>query len=133
MLPERALHLAQLVLTVHAFVALFVILGITVVPVGARRDWAIVRSLPWRSAHLGVVAIIALQKAAGATCFLSVWEFDLLDEAGPAAQHMPVAQTLLGDVMHWDLPLWFFTALYLAVLGCTLLLWWRVPPRRAVR
>lgn len=128
---ERALHLAQLVLTVHAFVALFVIFGMVVVPIGACRGWPFVRVLWWRALHAFVVLAIAAQKAAGATCFLSVWEFDLVDRAGAAAAREPLAQTVLTDVMHWDLPLWFFTVLYIVILAYTVVLWWRVPPRRA--
>lgn len=130
MSEQNALHLAQAVLTIHALVALFVIFGLVAILFGARLAWPFVYSIGWRSAHLGVVAIIAVQKVAGATCFLSVWEFDLLDRAGYAAQQMPAAQSLLIRIMHWDMPLWFFTALYLAVLACSVVLWYAVPPRR---
>ena len=131
MAEDRALHLAQLVLTIHALVALFVVVGMVAIPLGARLGWGFVNSIWWRSAHLGVVILIALQKVLGQTCFLSVWEFDLLDRAGLAVGHMPAAQSLLISVMHWDLPLWFFTALYLGVLAYTLLLWRLVPPRKS--
>lgn len=129
MSEDRALHLAQLVLTVHALIALFVVFGMIVIPLGARIGWRFVYSIWWRSAHLGIVILIALQKVLGQTCFLSVWEFDLLDRAGRAAGQMPAAQSLLTRVMHWDMPLWFFTALYLAVLAYTLLMWYLVRPR----
>jgi hypothetical protein len=133
MTDERALALAQFVLTVHAIVALFVVLGMIAIPLGARLRWPIVYSIWWRGAHLGIVILIALQKVLGQTCFLSVWEFDLLDRAGRAAGQMPAAQSLLTHVMHWDMPLWFFTALYLAVLAYTLLMWYLVPPSRLRR
>lgn len=122
MSEDRALHLAQLVLTVHALVALFVVAGMIVIPLGARIGWPFVYSIWWRGVHLGIVILIALQKVLGQTCFLSVWEFELLDRAGGAAGQMPVAQSLLTHVMHWDMPLWFFTALYLAVLAYALLM-----------
>ena len=125
---ETALRLAQAVLTIHALIALFVVIGMIAIPLGAGRAWPIVTSVWWRGAHLGVVIIIALQKVAGAACFLSVWEFDLLDRAGIVTADMPFAQSLLTRIMHWDLPLWFFTVLYLAVLGYTVLMWRLVPP-----
>lgn len=133
MADERALHLAQLVLTIHALIALFVIFGMVAVPLGARSGWPFVYSIWWRGAHLGVVILIALQKVLGQTCFLSVWEFDLLDRAGLAVAGMPASQALLTRVMHWDMPLWFFTVLYLTVLAYTLLLWRLVPPRKVRR
>jgi len=130
-MSEQSAHgLAQLVLTIHALVALFVIFGLVAIPLGGQLGWSFVRSIWWRSAHLGVVIIVALQKVVGATCFLSVWEFDLLDRAGLATRQMPAEQSLLIRIMHWDMPLWFFTALYLLVLAYTLLLWRFVPPRR---
>jgi len=131
MADERALHLAQLVLTIHALVALFVIVGMVAIPLGARLGWPIVYSMSWRGAHLAIVILIALQKVLGQTCFLSVWEFDLLDRAGLAVAGMPASQALLIRIMHWNMPLWFFTVLYLIVLAYTLVLWLVVPPRRA--
>jgi len=133
MSDHRALALAQIVLTIHALVALFVVFGMIAIPLGARLGWPFVNSIRWRRVHLGVVILIAFQKVLGQTCFLSVWEFDLLDRAGIAAEHMPAAQALLSHVMHWDMPLWFFTALYLAVLAYTLLMWYIVTPSRLRR
>jgi len=130
MSDDRALALAQSVLTIHALVALFVVFGMIAIPLGARLRWPFVYSIWWRSAHLGIVILIALQKVLGQTCFLSVWEFDLLDRAGRSVEHMPAAQSLLTRIIHWDMPLAFFTALYLAVFVYTLLLWYVVPPRR---
>jgi hypothetical protein len=127
--PERALHLAQLVLAVHLCVASFVVFGLVAIPLGAARGWPFVHALAWRAPHLAVVMVIALQKVLGRTCFLGVWEEDYLNAAGSAAQHMPLAQVVAIDVMHWDLPLWFFTVLYSAVLLYTLVLWRLVPPR----
>ena len=129
MSEDRALHLAQLVLTVHALIALLVVFGMIAIPLVARIGWPLVYSVWWRGAHLGIVILIALQKVLGQTCFLSVWEFDLLDRAGRAAGQLPAAQSLLTRVIHWDMPLWFFTALYLAVLAYTLLMWYFVRPR----
>jgi len=124
----RALHLAQLVLGVHALVALFVVFGMIVVPVGAAQRWTFVRGFSFRAVHLGIVLIIALQKVLGATCFLSVWEFELLDAAGGAATRMPALQAFTIGIIHWDMPLWFFTALYLLVLAYTIVLWRFAPP-----
>src|SRR5215472_255334 len=131
MADERALHLAQLVLTIHALVALFVIVGMVAIPLGARWGWPIIHSMSWRGVHLGIVILIALQKVLGQTCFLSLWEFDLLDRAGLAVAGMPASQALLIRIMHWDMPLWFFTVLYLVVLAYTVVLWRLVPPRKA--
>jgi len=130
MTPEAALHLAQLVLAIHMAIAAFVIFGMIAIPLGALRQWPFVFGFAWRSIHLAAVSSIALQKLAGKTCFLSVWEFGLLDQAADAHQRIPPLHSLAIDIMHWNMPLWFFTALYVAVLLYTIWLWRVAPPRR---
>jgi len=127
---QDALHLAQAVLAVHFVVAAFVVIGMIAIPIGGRLAWPPVFVLGWRLAHLGTVAIIAAQKLLGQTCFLSVWEFELMDRAGQAATSLPVIHRLGLAVMHWNMPDWFFAALYTAILIYVAALWWLVPPRR---
>jgi uncharacterized protein DUF2784 len=130
--PEgrTALHLAQAVLGAHFLIAAFVVAGMIAIPLGARFGWAPAYALGWRTLHLGTASIIAAQKVLGFTCFLSVWEFDLMDRAGAAAASLPALQRVGGDIMHWDLPAWFFTVLYSAVFVYIAALWLLVPPRR---
>ena len=127
---QTALHLAQAVLAAHFVVAAFVVFGMLAIPIGGRLAWPPVFALGWRLVHLGTVAIIAAQKLLGQTCFLSVWEFDLMDRAGKAATTLPAIHRLGLAVMHWNMPDWFFTALYTTVLVYIIALWWLVPPRR---
>lgn len=126
--PEAALRLAQLVLGLHMLVALFVIFGMVAIPLGAIRGWLFVYGFGWRLAHFAAAAIIALQKFFGATCFLSIWEFDLLNKAVQAKMQVSPLHALAIDVMHWNMPLWFFTALYAVVFAYIAMLWWRVRP-----
>jgi Protein of Unknown function (DUF2784) len=110
-------------------IALFVIFGVLAIPVGALRHWPFVFEFGWRSAHLGIASAIAAQKMMGDTCFLSVWEFNLLDRASQAHAHVPLIHTWAINIMHWNMPLWFFTVLYVATLLYIVWLWWVVPPR----
>lgn len=127
--PSTALHLAQLVLAVHMAIALFVIFGIVAVPLGMLRHWPFIFGFAWRLTHLGAAFSIALQKILGKTCFLSLWEFNLLDRASEGHQQIPALHAIAIDIMHWNMPLWFFTALYVLVLLYTLWLWRIAPPR----
>jgi Protein of Unknown function (DUF2784) len=127
--PETALHVAQLVLALHLAAATFVILGMIVIPIGAWRHWLLVSSFWWRAAHLGAISIIALQKVLGQTCFLSVWEFNLLAQAQQAHVRVPPLHALAIGVMHWNMPLWFFTLLYVALFLYVAWLWRLVPVR----
>ena len=130
--PQRALQLAQLVLTVHFAIAAFVVFGMIAIPLGARLSWPWVASPGWRIVHAAVVAVIAIQKLVGQTCFLSVWEFRLLDEAGAALDSAPALHRIGMSVMHWNMPDWFFAALYSMVLLYVAALWVMVPPRIGV-
>jgi Protein of Unknown function (DUF2784) len=127
--PETALHVAQIVLALHMAIALFVIFGMVAIPIGALRHWPPVFGFGWRFAHLAVVLGIAVQKLLGQTCFLSVWEFNLLDRASQAHARVPLIHAWAIDIMHWNMPLWFFTVLYVAVLLYIVWLWRAVPPR----
>lgn len=49
--------------------------------------------------------------------------------AGEAASNAPLLQRWVGAIVYWRFPPWVFTAVYLAVCGYTLALWWLVPPR----
>ena len=127
--PETALHLSQIVLAVHMAIALFVIFGMLAIPIGALRHWPLVFGFGWRFAHLAVASGIAVQKLLGQTCFLSVWEFNLLDRASLAHAHVPLIHAWAIDIMHWNMPMWFFTVLYVGVLLYIVWLWRVVPPR----
>ena len=128
-----ALHLAQAVLALHMLIALFVIFGMLAIPLGMLRHWAFIYNFGWRIAHISVAAVIALQKLIGQTCFLSVWEFNLLDRAAQGHQQLPLIHTWAIDVMHWNLPLWFFTGLYVIILIYIGWLWYIAPPQRQSR
>ena len=132
MSPESALHLAQLVLAVHMAIAVFVIFGLVAVPLGLVFRWPFIFGFAWRLTHLGAAFSIARQKVLGKTCFLSIWEFNLLDRASQAHERIPALHALAIDIMHWNMPLWFFTALYILVLIYTLWLWRIAPPRPQV-
>jgi Protein of Unknown function (DUF2784) len=126
--PQTALQLAQAILAVHIAIAGFVIFGIVAIPLGARLGWQFVYNFWWRLIHVGAMGIIALQKLMGNSCFLSVWEFRLVDIASKIPHPTPVFQTIGEHVLYWNLPLWFFAALYTALFVFVVLMWFIVPP-----
>lgn len=121
--------LAQLVLGVHLAVVFFIVFGLVAIPVGARLGWAFVLAFWWRALHLGAMTIVALQKFLGQLCFLSVWEFDLLRGAAQSDQAMQPILAFGSRLIHWDAPLWFFTALYAVTWLYVVWLWRRFPPK----
>lgn len=129
MSPETALNLAQAVLAVHLAVALFIVFGLVAIPLGAQLGWQFVYAFWWRMLHLVAMGAVAVQKLFGDSCFLSVWEFHLLDIARRVPHQMPIFQALGERVLYINLPLSFFVILYTALWLFVIILWFRVPPR----
>ncbi|HVI31431.1 DUF2784 domain-containing protein [Phenylobacterium sp.] len=119
--------LGQLVLAVHLLVIAFNVLGLVAIPLGARLGWGWVRIRWWRALHLASWVVVAIQAALGRACFLTIWQDDL---TGGGAEP-PLIMRLVNGLIYWPLPMWVFTALYLALFALVLVLWRRVPPGRA--
>lgn len=131
--PKLLYGLAEAVLGFHVAVVPFNVFGLIVIPVGAWRGWAFVRVFWWRALHLAMLTIVAVQVVLGRVCFLTLWQSDLLQQAGETGSNVPMIQGWVTRVIFWPLPLWFFAILYVAVCGYALVLWWLVPPRRTRR
>ena len=127
--PQDALVLAQVVLAVHIVIAGFVIFGIAAVPLGIKFGWPFIYVFWWRLLHIIAMGAVALQKLMGNSCFLSIWEFRLVDIAGRVPHPTPVFQNIGEHVLYWNLPLWFFAALYTALFIFVLVMWFVAPPR----
>jgi hypothetical protein len=120
--------LGQAVLAAHLAVIAFNVFGLVAIPLGAARGWAWVRVRWWRVLHLASLAVVALQAALGRACFLTLWQDDLT--GGGHAD--PLIMRWVNGLIYWPLPIWVFTAAYLAVFAYVLALWWWVRPRGRV-
>ena len=116
--------LAALVLAAHLAVIAFNLFGLVAIPLGAARGWAFVRVRWWRALHLASMAMVAVQALAGRACFLTVWQDDLSGASGRA----PLIMRVVNGLIYWPLPIWAFTAAYVAVFAYVLALWWWAPP-----
>jgi hypothetical protein len=116
--------LGQLVLAVHVLVIAFNVAGLAAIPLGARLGWRFVRWRPLRLAHLGAMAVVALQAVLGRACFLTDWQAALSGEA-PA---QPLIMRWVNGLIFWPLPMWAFAAAYLAALAYVVVLWRAVRP-----
>ena len=117
--------LGQAVLAAHLAVIAFNVFGLVAIPLGAARGWAWVRVRWWRVLHLASLAVVALQAALGRACFLTLWQDDLT--GGGHAD--PLIMRWVNGLIYWPLPIWVFTAAYLAVFAYVLALWWWVRPQ----
>jgi hypothetical protein len=129
MAPPLLLELASAVLWIHLGVVAFAVFGLVAIPVGSWAGWRGVRVRWWRALHLAVLGVVALQALLGRACFLTLWQSELLRQAGRAASEEPLLEAWVRKAVFWPLPLWFFAAMYVAVCLYALLLWHLVPPR----
>jgi hypothetical protein len=121
--------LGQAILAIHLVVIAFNVAGLFVIPLGARLGWGFVR-IPWlRLLHLASLAVVALQAALGRACFLTDWQ----DAATGGGREDPLIMRWVNGMVFWPLPIWVFTALYVAVFAYVLALLWIVPIRREGR
>jgi hypothetical protein len=130
MSPTTLADFALAVLAVHVAIIAFNVFGLVVVPIGGWRGWRFVRVFWWRTLHLAALAVVALQAMFGRACFLTLWQAALEQDAGAPASRLPLIARWVDRAIYWNLPIWFFAALYVAVLVYALALWRLVPPRR---
>lgn len=121
--------LAYLVLALHVAIIAFNLLGLILIPFGARHGWAFVRDPRWRMLHLLSWGVVALQAISGRVCFLTLWQDEL---AGAPGDSTPLIVRWIEAIIYWPLPLWVFAALYVAAFLYVLALFRLVPPRREV-
>jgi hypothetical protein len=116
--------LSQTVLAAHLMVIAFNVFGLVAIPLGAWRGWGWVRVRWWRALHVASLAVVALQATLGRACFLTIWQGDL--SGGGRAD--PLIMRWVNSVIYWPLPMWVFTAAYLAVFAYVVALWVWVRP-----
>ena len=116
--------LADLVLITHFAIAAFLALGMLLIPLGAYWHWTWVRSRRLRQIHMGLMLLIAIEALFHITCPLTTLEAFLRDTTAPKSFWMHQ----LSQLLYWDLPIQFFTILYLGCLAWTIGLWNIIPP-----
>jgi hypothetical protein len=124
------LVMAQGILGAHLAIILFNLFGLVVIPLGARRYWRWVRILWWRALHVLALFVVALQAVLGRACFLTSWQSQLQEAAGQFGYRAPFIQTWVDHLLFWNLPMAFFTVVYVFVFVYVVILWWKVPPLR---
>jgi len=125
--------LADAVLTVHAGVVIFVVLGLVLVLVGNRLGWPWVNVLWFRVAHLAAIAVVVAQAWLGVICPLTTLEAWLRRQAGQSGYEGSFVEHWLQQVLYYDAPAWIFIALYTGFGLLVIVSWCWFPPRRRHR
>jgi hypothetical protein len=116
--------IADLVLALHFGIALFMTLGLLLIPFGFIYSWPWIRNRRFRQIHAGLMIFVAIEAVFAITCPLTVLEAQLRKTTTP--QSFWAYQ--LNQLLYWDLPPAFFLGLYLLCSIWVIYLWKRIPP-----
>lgn len=130
MTPSIAALLADVLLSLHVGVVVFVVGLLPLVFLGGAQGWRWVRHFGLRLAHLVLMVFIAAQAWLGQLCPLTVWEQDLRRIAGQRSYGESFIEHWLSRLLYWEAPWWAFVAAYTAFALLVALAWWWVRPQR---
>lgn len=126
--PLSYLLLADLVLTLHAAVIVFVVGGLVAIVAGGVRGWRWTKAGWFRAAHLAAIAIVAVQAWLGAVCPLTSLEMWLRAKGGTATYAGGFIEHWLHRLLFYQAPAWVFTLAYSAFGLAVAAAWWYFPP-----
>jgi polyferredoxin len=128
--------LADVVLSVHVALVLFVVGGLVHILIGNLRSWRWVNALWFRLTHLAAVAVVVAEAWLGAVCPLTTLEIWLRGRARATTYDGSFIEHWLQRILYYEAPAWVFTVVY-SLFGLTVVaVWWYFPPhfnRRAPR
>ena len=107
---------------------LFVVGGLVLIWIGYQLGWRWVRMRWLRVVHFCAIALVAVEALIGVACPLTVLEDALRPGGGGEAGFIG---RWVHAVIFWDLPLWVFTALYVAFSTAVALTYRLLPPDKA--
>jgi Protein of Unknown function (DUF2784) len=122
--------LADMVLTLHFAIVVFVVAGLVLIVAGNVFGWRWVNTLWLRLAHLVAIAVVAAQAWFGVICPLTHLEMWLRAQSSAATYHSSFIEHWVQRLLYYDGPPWVFTLAY-SVFGLLVVAtWWRFPPER---
>lgn len=121
--------LADMVLTVHVLVVVFVVLGLILVLAGNRLGWRWVNNVWFRLAHLGAIGVVVAEAWLGIVCPLTTLEMWLRSKADLDGYDGSFVEHWLQQILYYDAPAWVFVAAYTVFGLLVVAAWWWFPPR----
>ena len=125
--------LADVVLVVHALIALFIVGALPAIWIGSGLGWGWVRSRPFRLVHLFAIGLVSALSLLGMACPLTVLEDWLRDgsiDSVSAVGAQGFIQRWLSRLLYYDVSAWVFTLAYVVFALMVLLTWRLAPPRQ---
>ena len=121
--------LADMVLTLHVAVVVFVVGGLILIIVGNLQTWKWVNTLRFRLAHLGAIATVAAEAWIGVTCPLTSLEMWLRAKARATTYTGTFIEYWLQRILYYEVPPWVFTVGYSLFGLIVVATWWYFPPQ----
>jgi hypothetical protein len=122
-MPYRLL--ADIVLSLHFAIVVFVIGGLVLVLIGNWRGWPFVNAWWFRLAHLAAIGIVVAQAWLGIVCPLTTLENWLRAQADQPVYEASFIEHWFTRALFYEAPTWLaYTLFGLAVVAA----WWRFPP-----
>ena len=121
--------LADLVLSLHVLVVVFVVGGLAFVIVGNLRGWRWVNALWFRLAHLLAIGVVVAEAWFGLVCPLTSLENWLRRHARASVYDGSFIEHWLQGLLYYDAPPWVFTVAYSLFGLAVAATWWAFPPR----
>ena len=112
--------LANLVLTLHLTLVIFVVAGLLLVVIGNLRGWL---------GHLATILVVVAEAWLGIVCPLTTLEMWLRAQAGNATYAGGFIEYWFQQLLYYDAPDWVFIAAYSLFAMLVLASWWVYPPR----
>ena len=125
--------LADLVLTVHVAVVLFVVGGLLLVVVGNQLRWRWVNSLIFRLLHLSAIGVVVAESWLGITCPLTTLENWLRGQSGQVGVGPSFIEYWFQRLLFYEAPTWVFVVAYSSFGAAVLWAWFKYPPSRQQR
>ncbi len=123
--------LADLIVSVHFCYVAFCVGGELIILLGGLLRWSWIRNLPFRIVHLASVVLVALEALGGASCPLTVWEYQLRVLAGQRVEgQVSFIARLVRSIIFYDFPAWVFLAAYVGFAVLVGLTFVFLPPMR---
>lgn len=119
--------LADIVLLLHAGIAVFVVGGLVMVLVGGAKGWRWVRALSFRLMHLAAIGVVVLESWAGLTCPLTTLESWLRQQSGQVTYSVGFIEHWVGSLLFYNAPTWVFTTTY-TIFAVMVVASWRLYP-----
>ena len=120
----RLIVATDLILIFHFCIVFFLVFGLVALPIGCLRNYSWTRNSKLRAAHLLLMGFVTLETILGLTCPLTMLE-NILRQI---EHQQSFVSYWLSHFIYWDLPTYFFVALYSACFIWSLIFWKVHPP-----